>query len=275
MILKRSIIPDMPDQSANRRLLDLFAHPIVGLTGVIASVVGVVLAIYFYLGARAEPAITVYISPARSAIVAAGEVSALSVSYRGQPITSDMTAVQIALWNDGKQGVRGTDILEPVLLRTGVPIWEARIRKLSRRSIGLELDRSRMASGVIPIKWNILERGDGGIVQLIYAGDPSREIAVSGAFVGQRSIVLHAPERIMSPSEAFAATERSGNWIYYLSIATGTLFALFAVGMAIAYARDGDRIPKRFIAYFIGGIAYAVFGLVLLIRRPPGPPFGF
>src|SRR5205823_1030419 len=133
------------------------------------SFVGVVLAIYFFIEGQRHRELLYLVHPAKAVIVKAGQLSRLSVNLDGKPLDTDVTAAQIAFWNQGSESIRREHVLLPFTLRTQppVPIIDATIRKTSRDIVQIQLDKSGLQRGELGLSWNILERNDGAIVQLI------------------------------------------------------------------------------------------------------------
>lgn len=179
------------DQANRSAVTRFFGRPEVGIAGSIASILGIGLSVYFFWAAREVPELTYFVHPAKAAVVRTGQSSRVSVQFDGQVLSSDITAAQIAFWNAGRRPIRGDAILGPLVVRTGngERILEARIRKTSRDVVGIVLDSSRMASGEVEIRWNILEQGDGGILQLVYSGNEAVQLDARATLEGQRDLV--------------------------------------------------------------------------------------
>ncbi len=150
-------------------LLRFFSNPIVGIIGSLASVAGVVLAVYFYLQSERHRELTYIVNPAKTIVLKAGQTSRLSVTLDGKKFDNDLTAAQIAFWNSGNETIRRDHILKPFVIRTArdAPIIEARILKQSRDVVDITLGTTRISTGEIAVSWNILEQNDGGVIQIV------------------------------------------------------------------------------------------------------------
>src|ERR1035438_7385237 len=131
--------PAPPDNAAAAKrptsiLVWFAAHPIVGFVGTVASVVGVVLAVVLYLASIRTRELSLYVNPSKTTIVKSGQSSDLHVLYRGTHVSTDVTALQVELWNAGKESIHPEHVLSPIILETTprVPILEATIRHTSR-----------------------------------------------------------------------------------------------------------------------------------------------
>jgi hypothetical protein len=135
------------------QILQFLSNPIVVLVGVIgavASIIAIPLALYLYKRGNKRRGLTYMVRPVRTQIVRAGAVSRLSVVHDGREIKSDITAVHIALWNQGRESIRQANMLRPLIIQTEdhAPILEASIHMATRDVIGLRLDESKCSLGI-------------------------------------------------------------------------------------------------------------------------------
>ena len=184
-----------------------FSRPEVGIAGSIASIISIGLSVYFFWISCEKPELTYFVHPAKAAVVRTGQTSRVSVQFDGQNLTGDITAAQIAFWNAGRRAIRGNTILSPLVIRTGnrERILEAKLRKSSRDVVCAVLDSSRLSSGEVEIRWNILEQNDGGVLQIVYAGNETVDIAATAVLEGQPEVVrLDYARALSTPGEAYA-----------------------------------------------------------------------
>jgi hypothetical protein len=109
----------------------------------------------------------------------------------GQEISKDITAVHIAIWNEGRESIRQEHMLQSLTIETeyGTPILETKISKVTRHVTGFTLDESRCVFGILGVSWDILEKHDCGIIQIIYAGAPNLLITAHATIEGQGEII--------------------------------------------------------------------------------------
>lgn len=170
-------------------LLRFFSHPTVGVTGTVASVLGVVLAIWLYYHSLRTRDLNVLVASNRTTIVRAGQTSSLSVYAHNKQIHFDVTSVQIAVWNRGDLSIRTTDVLKPVqIVLPNTQILEASIRQQTRDVVNCRLDTSQLDQGRLRLDWDILEHNDGALIQVVYVGDDTIPVAVHGIIEGQPSV---------------------------------------------------------------------------------------
>lgn len=168
---------------------------IVGIVGLLLGVWG----IYLARESLANRQLSYYVVPSAAQIVKAGQSSGLSVAFNGQLVTTDISAIQVVVWNAGKLSVRPENVLKPLVITTESEraVLEATIRVNSRDVTGAWLDLSEMTKGRVGVRWNILEKNDGVSLQIILAGPPETKINAEGTVEGQNQIyrVLTAPKK--------------------------------------------------------------------------------
>lgn len=261
-------------------LLAFFSRPVVGIAGLIASIVGIALSVYFFLAARETPELTYFVHPAKAAVVRTGQTSRLSVQFDGQNLTGDVTAAQIAFWNAGRRSIRSGAILSPLVIGTGnkARILEARLQKASRDVVGLTVDSSRLSSGEVEIRWSILEQNDGGVLQIVYAGDEGVEIQAHAILEGQPEVVrLEYAQALSTPGEQYTRRQGwKGQLSNYVLIAIG--FVITGISTWGVFRRRQRRQGMRdsdWMTLALGPLMIVAGIWILFLERPPGPPFGF
>src|ERR1700722_434980 len=97
-------------------LLAWFSKPWVGITGTIASILGVILAVYFYSISEKKRLLIVANDPPFS-IVKAGQTGSIDIVYRGKPITTDVYVCRMYIGNGGGETIHRDNIFEPVRIQ--------------------------------------------------------------------------------------------------------------------------------------------------------------
>jgi ABC-type multidrug transport system fused ATPase/permease subunit len=211
------------------KLSRLLSHPVVVIFNILAlilTLVGFPLSIYFYYAAKEYPQLTYNVNPGKAVVVGAGQVSRLTASYDGRVIDTDITAAQVAIWNRGTRAIKRADILKPIVIYTksNVPILEASIRKTSRDVVQLALNTDELEKGRLTILWSILERNDGGVIQIIYAGNPGEILLVDGVIEGQPQIdKLDQNVKAVSVADYNASTKQENRITAFIFTVGGLL----------------------------------------------------
>jgi len=266
-----------------------FSNPLVGMIGTAASVLGVGLAFLFYFSDPNTPDLTALVHPIRTTLVKSGQASNLSVKFQDKVVDSDITIAQIAVWNRGRLSIRPQSVLKPIeIVIPGSHILEATIRKQSRDVANLRLNTSNLDQGRVLLAWDILERGDGGSIQLIYAGDNTAQINVEGVIEGQPSIsrvtyfsTSHTPR---PPFMTYSDTTRPPYSKYspLPALASAAVTAGLIILLYMSYITIYERVkPRAFriTLYTVSAAAAlsAICGLFLAAGTfgYVGPPFDF
>ena len=248
-----------------------FSKPIVGIVGSIASIVGLALAIYFYLDSNYYREVVYLVNPAKAVVVKAGQLSRLSVILDGKILSTDVTAAQVAFWNEGKASIRSEHILQPFKLVTShqVRIIEASVRKKSREPVLINLDTNRIDQGELGISWNILEKGDGAILQIIFAGPPTTPISIKGVVEGQSHPKNLGSSFLRSSDEKPVDRKQFGTIMLFAMLSMPITLFVLVTWLYIT----GRRMS---LTQFLAPIAMIVVSFLMwFLLRQPEPPFGF
>jgi hypothetical protein len=182
----------MSQEQEKSTFVMVFSNPIIGC---VASIVGVVLAISFFVFTRQAPELVAYVHPSKSVFVKADIPSNLSVHFNGEPIVNkDVVAIDVAIWNRGDASIRKELVLENIKIHLGpsVKVLQATIKDFSRSVTKFRVisDAEEFKNGNIPVEWLILEGGDGVNIQVIYAGSPKADFGLQGIIEGQGAPVV-------------------------------------------------------------------------------------
>ncbi|MBL7209826.1 MAG: hypothetical protein ISS52_06985 [Dehalococcoidia bacterium] len=162
---------------------------IITILAFIVSIAG----IFFFFASQEKRELVYAVSPTPTVIVSSQHCRDLIVSYRDKELGCvDITAVQVAIWNKGRQSIRAENILSPTYIRTTPPvdILETSLINVSREVVEFSLLHSldSWKVGHVPVEWRILEKNDGAMIQLIYLGGTEIEFDVVGDIEGVSEI---------------------------------------------------------------------------------------
>lgn len=256
----------------------LLTNPWFGGIAGSASIVSLTLAIYLFIAGQPRPRLTMYVNPIRTAVVKAGQTSALTVLYNGVETGPNVTAAQIAIWNAGKAPIRMENILDDLTLRLDPDyrILEATVRKVP--VVALRLLPADPDSRRLRLQWRILEPGDGAVIQIVYDGPASiGRFILRGTIEGQPDLVTVSPD---APDQGAAvdASPRVNGLKMLGMIVLGALFLPFTGNLL---RRLFKRLPWLAYAIALGmlcgilGFAGTAVYLVYDSFTKPYPPFGF
>lgn len=260
------------------------SHPLVGIISFAASLLTIGFMAYNFTAGRDARELAFRLNPVKTSIVRSGQYGPLSVFVGQEKIETDVTAMQVAIWNKGEIPILADDIIEEIeiLLEPTSKLLDAEITKTSRSLIGFKITDRQFDRGRIRVSWKIFEHNDGGVIQLILSGGAETDIKVTGAIIGQRQIL-----RVINPKEEVVQKRTTIDSIRDFLI----MFAIFSPTMAVIglilllfrKRKKSREAGKQFkltgsdIKFFIRYFAYGVlcFILYLLIGTTPRPPFGF
>ena len=177
------------DQTESQNKLSKFVtnlakNPWFAITGFLVGVFG----IYAWWDAKTEPDISVKVSDSRTIVLKQGESTELKVFHRGGEIHTDLSSAKIYVWNRGKGVVRGSDVLQPLRIwpENNAKIIEATIERVGREVSKISVNKSELEAGKLRLDWDILERGDGAIVRVLFLSESNIRFKTTGIFTGQR-----------------------------------------------------------------------------------------
>lgn len=258
-----------------RPVFSVLTSPWVAGFGSLAGIAALVTGVYFYLASEKYRSLTFYLQPVKSVVVSKEQLSDLRVFYRERQV-QDVTAAQIAVWNQGNDSIKMEDVLDEVriVIQPAKPILRVAVIKTSRPVIAFACDESRLEKGVVSLSWKILEQGDGALVQIVYAGAPDIQVALEGTIVGQRKIaevkyagrILTAPEQIKHERSHFLILTVMSSFLIVLSLLA-----------PVFLRRSSNRLPTimwLFLRiYLFVAVSIFAFTLYQYIKTPS--PFGF
>jgi hypothetical protein len=258
----------------SNRFARAFNNPI--MTGIawVAGVLGLILSVYFYIQSEKKRDLAYYVNPAQAVVVQTGESSNLHVFFGNHEpsheLTSDVTAAQIAIWNEGNESIRPDNVLRQVVIRTipSVPILETSIRKKSRDVVNVTLDQSHLNDGVVGIQWNILEQNDEAIIQIVYAGRPPiNQIQVSGVIEGQGNIRQLRDVQQTKNVSAKPLTPKQFGTVFFI---VALIMAIVGVVVGITKATSPSIPPPYVFAIMtIVLVAIGIFSILYFAAPPP------
>lgn len=234
-------------------------NPVVGLVSFVIAVISLALTIYFGVASFRSRELSFYVNPTKTTIVKSGQSSDLHVLYKGQSVSTDVTALQVAIWNAGKESIRPEHVLAPIILSTSpkVPILEVRIRHISRPVTEIVVDTGKLAEGIVPLSWKILEHNDGAIIQMIVAGPDKTTVKIDGIVEGQRGLTL------------------ASNTNETRVILVSGVFLIMFVAAFFAGVNSG-RHNRPFISSFLSFvIPFVILSIIVTLLTSSQPPLPF
>lgn len=254
-------------QSRKDRIRNWLGSPWVTGLGLGLTIAFGFLSVHLSIAAEKRRDLVYYVGPIRAMIVKSGRASGLKIFHGDRAVKTDIAVVQVAVWNRGRESIRPENVLEQIAVETDshTPILEATVLGNSRNATGFTLDTSQMGSGRLPVSWRILERNDGALLQLIYAGSFETPVIVAGTIEGQGSVRVARGE--------FNLEEWLG--LRYLHLAaTGGLVG-FTLGIVMfVYPMRFERRRLTLVLCVLIALAVVASATFWLSQVPRLSPFG-
>jgi hypothetical protein len=248
-----------------------YIGPLIGITGIS-------LALYFHSQAVQERAPLYYVG-LRSTIMdsSIATPSPLQVLYKGHPVgNANVVAAVVYFWNGGKMPIRAEDVLEPLSIELeSSEILEARVLHVSRSVTKFEiLPVAESSKNVLPVSFSILEKYDGGAVQIIYAGKSDATIRVHGTIVGAGMPRLFSEgRRVQSPEEARHKLEKAPLFLAVLGTAASILVLVALLWLRPKSVEYRSTNTKQLVVVGICLLLYLAVGSFIYFdtHRPEVP----
>lgn len=259
---------------------------------ILIGLAGIGLGIYFYSQSKEIRDLSYSISPSKALVLDSKRASKLRVLYDSTIISSDIVAIQLAIWNRGKQSIKKSNILKNIEVKNNnrVKILETSIRKVSREVTNFSVVQNNYNNGNIPLNWDILENNDGAVLQILYAGNLNAKFFLNGIIEGQENI------------HCIDINNEENSTVYFISIILGIfvfLMGYFQYRSEKKYGFSYFRLPQKVdthdgtpakikLRYVIFNFIFSaklsiIIGIVLILvaiynmvmSSPPTIPFGF
>jgi len=247
------------------------------VTAYIIGIIGIILTVYFYFRAKEKPlpsyAIVknVLIHPRQAQFS-----EKLQIRYDGNVVPSVLKVVAF-FWNRGRKTLDRNDIVpsDPIRLHfTGGPtskILDVRSPWTTRDAVGAKISRQENENS-IELSFEFLDQGDGFALEVLYSGDDSTEIVLTGTVKG----VPKGVERLYVSPSPYGRSWYEDNTLTVLDILfviLGTIFwgvLGFITIVAIHQSAPKDLSHVSSIARFfynINPIYGAIAGIALFLAR--------
>lgn len=206
------------------------------ISSVISIAITIVYGYYFlYVGHRLrEP--TFFVDPIRTTILDktnAADAPLHLLTSKGDTITSDVVSVYIYFFNQGEETIKYENVYAPlkVKLDSNSRILDFKIIKSARQVSGIDVTIDS-TNKFLNIDFRALEKDDGFVGQVIFAGNKDCQLYIEGGIDGAKNF----------------KSEMASIDPFYFMIAL-TIFLVSAYIFLIVY-RDNPKSIPRFLFFF-------------------------
>jgi len=264
------------------RAYNFFSNPIVGITGTFASILSVFLAILFYNNSKSSRELTYLVNPVKSIIASVDNSTDMSVTYKNNPIKGNISSMQVAFWNSGKESIKKENILQPLVFsfENNVEIIEVRIVKTSRKIINIKLNEEEIKTGKLALSWDILEYNDGAVIQFIYNSSPDIKINVSAIIEGQSVIAELKYKPKIQSLEQYMFSQTITKIYRYFFVALSLIMLIVYIWQVRRRFKKEQNIFQRHDLLLLFNVALMIVLIyeiyeIFYDNGAIGPPFGF
>jgi len=256
-------------------LLKVAKNPLIVFISLVVTVLALILMVIFYFVSQETRELVYSVNPIKTQVVTMGKATGLEIIHNGINLgDTNITAVQVAIWNSGDLSIKPENILKKVVIQTvpQVRILEASIVNNSRdieiTGFMLEDTPDTLANGEVPTAWRILEKNDGASIQLIYLGSPDVEVFLDGAIEGFGE-VKDTQQSIFMSSIFILVTIVTFVLTCAAAFYSGMNFGV--VGFRVVFRTRLILLPISLIFCIVLLVVWVYFNSI----RSFGPPFGF
>ena len=252
------------------------------LSGWLITALSVVLAVYFYQQTQVFPELSYLVSPSRTTVFKKGETSRVTILIDSQKVQNDVSSMKVGIWNRGNKPIKMEDVLKRVTIKidTNHPIYDAKIVKQVRDVSNMRLDLTSQKLGLIGLSWDILEKDDGGVVQIVYGGNDDFNPDLEGIIIGQPKINKFEIKMKPQPSQNEQMRFTFANIL-------GALFMIFVLGGAVyifvkeiskTAKLENNPLPKKIVtitgySFALGFLLYVAWIIISGMYNVPRVPF--
>jgi len=245
-----------------------------GVTGLVVGLVGIVIGVltayYFYLKAqeRVDPRYLLQHEPLVDS--SSGAMTDVSVLFKGVRVTN-LNRCLLVIWNRGSRVITRDAIAQNDRVRVcfpeGVMALGAGVEWSSRPAVDLSAHVGDGGSTVI-IDFAFLDADDGGVIEILYQGDPKASPTVTGSIMGAPKGIQVVP-RITLGEPDEPEEEAEGWWKGWLITAVVLCSSVIISTVKLGPTRLLSVVLYTLSAEFI--LAALLFGYLLLhLRRGLG-----
>ncbi len=222
------------------KLTDTELAVVLALVGIIAAVV--IGWFFYWLGNKQRRPLYTVVG---NTVVRADEDRYIEVLFKGESVPV-VSRSAVAFWNAGRDPIRRADLVgtHPLQAKLAADVRVLDVNVLATTRPQIDFDWVSETDRNVGIDFSFLNRGDGGVIEVLHTGTAPFEVWVEGAIVG----VEGNPQRIIDEPSGAPLTV----WAFAIAL-------LGVWGTSLAFLASSGRLSL--ISVSGGGI---VIGVVLV-----------
>lgn len=252
-------------ESENRFLAFFSRNPWVGVIATLCSLVSLPLSFVFFFASVREPGLVVAVRPRPMEIISPHERTSLRVELNGREVTGSVTAVRMAIWNQGREPIGRAHIRRPIVISTdSAAILSASLQPIPGGTAArFSIDSTHLAAGRVGVSWDLMEKNEGTYLDLLLSGVPETRLSVRGRILGQGEIPFFEHRWALSSSEKEHGIMR------WRRAVVPPLIGTFAVGLAacLVLAHAEKRARQRRDLLLVAATLVLLIGYFAVIYR--------
>lgn len=236
------------------------------ICGLFLGLVGLGAAYFFYRRQVRERLPTFVINPRRKCLVHSDctRHAGFLLRFNSREIGSaGVSAVEVYFWNSGSLDIPSSAVRKPYFIRIHEScILSYRILKTNRDVLHVEVTGGGGVSDALELSFDILEPGDGAVIEIIYEGPINAQIDFGGVSVGAlKPVVLESNLLYFTtPNErvrnALMSTRKS-------AMVFGGVFGLVVLSNFLVDRFHFERAYDAWGAIMLCAVMVALFGVLL------------
>jgi hypothetical protein len=194
------------------------------------------------------------------------QISGLKVLFGNEPV-EHLSLSRIAFWNNGGQPIRAEDITDSSPLRItakkGADILDVNLLAANRKSNEFSIFSDDPEIEYVPITFVHLDKGNGGVIQIVHTGQSADSIKVEGDIIG----VANLNKRDI---RAYSWRKRKWDVISALVLILGLITLVVVIVFPDFGPLDSsseDRAPLWMVALLFITYAYALYMILWPMYR--------
>ncbi len=241
----------------NKKLLGFLKKHI---TAIIVLVIGIIVAVTIYIVSQSKKEPIYLVSKSELLAQTLEKESSLKIFWDDIEIRNAVS-IQIAFWNNGTMYIDKSDIpsSKPIMIFSDKKIDILSVNKLktSRETLDFELtivDNPKYGEVIVcSIKGDeALERFDGAILHILYAGPDDCEFFISGRIKG-------APEGFVKKDWSKFCPEPKDKFLGYYFLILGLFIILNLILLIIVRKKKKQRLSAFSIVTIVLGLIFLLF----------------